>query len=77
MYGNRIQVALTWDANGRPGVGFILPASTFIEMPDGEPMPGCVMPAALAREIAYALLLHAQQLDNGTMPAPDPRGSCG
>jgi hypothetical protein len=70
--GNGIQVSLAWGTDGQPGIMFMIPASTFIETLDGEPHPGIVMSSAHTREVAYALLLHAQQLDNGVMPAFPP-----
>lgn len=71
--GNGVQVALGWANDGTPGIVFVIPASTFIETLDGEPRPGIVMSSALARELAYVFLLHAQQLDNGVMPATAPQ----
>ena len=71
--GNGIQISLGWGNDRAPGVVFMIPASTFIEMPDGEPRPGIVLSSAGAKEIAFALLLNAQQLDNGLMPTPAPK----
>jgi hypothetical protein len=70
--GKGVQISLGWGSDGKPGVVLILPASTFVEMPDGEPRPGVVVPSAVAREFAWALLLSAEQLANGTPPAPPP-----
>lgn len=73
--GSGIQVALGWANDGTPGIVFVISARSFIETLDGEPRPGIVMSSALARELAYAFLLHAQQLDNGLMPAPAPQSA--
>jgi hypothetical protein len=67
--GNGVQIGLGWCNNGAPGVVFVIPAGTSVQMSDGEG-PGIVISPATAREFAYALLLNAQQLDNGVMPAP-------
>jgi hypothetical protein len=50
----------------------MIPESGFVTTMDGEPHPGVVLSPAGAKEIAYVLLLLAQQLENGTMPAPPP-----
>jgi hypothetical protein len=69
---SRVSISLGWGNDGIPGIVFMIPARTFIETADGEPRPGIVIRSALARELAYALLLHAQQLDNGLTPVPAP-----
>ena len=69
---SHVSISLGWANDGKPGIVFMIPASTIIETLDGDPQPGIVVCSALARELAYALLLHAQQLDNGVMPAPPP-----
>ncbi len=51
--------------DGEPGVIFMIAPTSFIENCDGEPTPGICIPRGAAREAAYALLLYAQQLENG------------
>src|ERR1039458_5241465 len=61
--------SLTRASDGTPGVVLILPAGITIGTPDGE-LPGVAISSALAREFAWALLLHAEQLANGLRPEP-------
>lgn len=70
--GNGVSIALGWASDGTPGVVLILPANTTVGCPDGERRPGVVVPSTVAREFAWALLLHAEQLANGLQPAPPP-----
>ena len=72
--GNGTSASLGWGDDGRPGVAFMIPETTFVTTVDGEPHSGIVLSSAAAKEIAYVLLLLAQQLENGIMPAyPTPR----
>jgi hypothetical protein len=59
-----------WRYDGEPGICLMLPRDAFIEKDNGEPSPGVVMTAAQAREIAYVLLLHAEQLAGGSIALP-------
>ena len=68
--GNGVTVQLGYDTEGNPAIVFALPASTFIETPGGDPRPGIAMSPALARELAYAFLLQAEQLTNRSCPLP-------
>jgi hypothetical protein len=68
---NGVQISLGWASDGTPGVVLILPAGITIGTPDGE-LPGVAISSALAREFAWALLLHAEQLANGLRPEPPP-----
>jgi len=70
MQNNGVSVGLGWGNDGNPGIVFTLPASTIIEAVDGEPRPGIVMSPALARELAYVFLIHAEQLINGSVALP-------
>ena len=71
--GAQVLIELGWGNDGEPGVCLIFPQSTFIETPGRDPRPGVVMSTALARTVAWALLLNAQYLENGAMPVPLPR----
>ncbi len=72
MQGNGVQVGFQWSNPNAPwlGVSLAIPATTFVSTVDGEPRPGIVMQAALARELAFSLLLAAEQLTNRSCPLP-------
>lgn len=53
------------NAKGENGVVFVIARDSFIETAEGDPSPGIWLSPADAREAAYALLLHAQQIENG------------
>jgi hypothetical protein len=60
--------------DGTPGIAFMISPASFIEATD-EPLPGILLTAAQAREAAYVLLLHAEQMANGLVPLPPSPGS--
>ena len=50
----------------------MIPATTFIERPDGEPQPGVAMSVVQARELAFTLLLRAEQLRSQSTCMAEP-----
>ncbi len=61
-----IEIKHVTDDQGQAGVGIILsPQAVFM---DGEtPRPGIALTPGGARQVAYPLLLLAQQIENGTI----------
>jgi hypothetical protein len=59
------------------GIALMIAPSSFVETKD-DPVPGVVLTPPQARELAYALLCHAEQLASGlvTLP-PRPLGAGG
>ena len=68
--GNGVRVSLGYGDDGSPGIALTVPATTFVKGAGGEPHPGIIMQPAMAREIAYALLLVAEQFANSSAPLP-------
>ena len=54
---------------GNPGIALMIAPSSFIETTD-DPIPGVMLTPAQAREAAYVLLLHAEQLASGLVSVP-------
>jgi hypothetical protein len=68
-----VRAGIGWNPNDEVGIWIALPASCFIEIAgDGEPSSGGWMTPGMARELAFALLLQAAQIENGVKPAPLP-----
>jgi len=53
------------DKDGREAIALLLSQDAMVVLEDGEPYPGVALYAPQAREIAYRLLLFAQQIENG------------
>ncbi len=53
------------DANGRDAIALVLSQDAMFVTKEGDPFPGVALYAAQAREIAYRLLLFAQEIENG------------
>jgi hypothetical protein len=53
------------DKNGRDAIAVILSQDAIFVSAEGDPFPGVALYAAQAREIAYRLLLFAQEIENG------------
>ncbi len=64
------------DKNGRDAIAVLLSQDAMVVLEDGDPYPGVALYAPQAREIAYRLLLFAQEIENGR-PASLPRHSSG
>jgi hypothetical protein len=62
------------DKNGRDAIALLLSQDAMVVLEDGDPYPGVALYAPQAREIAYRLLLFAQEIENGR-PASLPRSS--
>lgn len=60
-----INVFRTPDKNGRDSIAVVLSQDAMFVTAEGDPFPGVALYAPQAREIAYRLLLFAQELDNG------------
>ncbi len=50
--------------DGAPRIAFMISPASFIETTD-DPVPGILLTPAQAREAAYVLLLHAEQIAGG------------
>ena len=53
------------DKNGRDAIAVVLSQDAMFVTAEGDPFPGVALYAAQAREIAYRLLLFAQEIENG------------
>ena len=60
------------DKNGRDAIALLLSQDAMVVLEDGDPYPGVALYAPQAREIAYRLLLFAQEIENGR-PASLPQ----
>jgi hypothetical protein len=60
------------DKNGRDAIALLLSQDAMVVLEDGDPYPGVALYAPQAREIAYRLLLFAQEIENGR-PASSPQ----
>jgi hypothetical protein len=69
-----ISVFRSPDNNGRDAIALLLSQDAMVVLEDGDPYPGVALYAPQAREIAYRLLLFAQEIENGR-PASLPRSS--
>ena len=64
-----MRAGVGWNPNGEVGIWMALPASCFIEI-DGDPQPGGWLTPGMARELAFVLLVQAEQISNGFTPPP-------
>ena len=62
------------DKDGRDAIALLLSQDAMVVLQDGDPYPGVALYAPQAREIAYRLLLFAQEIENGR-PANFDRSS--
>ncbi len=53
------------DKDGYDAIALLLSQDAMVVLEDGEPYPGVALYAPQAREIAYRLLLFAQEIENG------------
>jgi hypothetical protein len=53
------------DKFGRDAIALVLSQDAMLVTAEGDPFPGVALYAAQAREIAYRLLLFAQEIENG------------
>ncbi len=53
------------DRNGRDTIALVLSQDAMFITAEGDPFPGVALYAPQAREIAYRLLLFAQEIENG------------
>jgi hypothetical protein len=60
-----INVFRTPDKNGRDSIAVVLSQDAMFITTEGDPFPGVALYAPQAREIAYRLLLFAQEIENG------------
>jgi hypothetical protein len=67
-----ISVLRAPDKEGRDAIALLLSQDAMVVLEDGEPYPGVALYAPQAREVAYRLLLFAQEIESGK-PACLPR----
>lgn len=53
------------DKNGRDAIAVVLSQDAMFVSAEGDPFPGVALYVPQAREIAYRLLLFAQEIENG------------
>jgi hypothetical protein len=53
------------DKNGRDAIAVALSQEAMFVTAEGDPYPGVALYAPQAREVAYRLLLFAQEIENG------------
>jgi len=53
------------DKNGRDAIAVVLSQDSMFLAVDGEPYPSVALYPPQAREVAYRLLLFAQEIENG------------
>jgi hypothetical protein len=53
------------DQSGRDAIAVVLSQDAMFVTKEGDPFPGVALYAAQAREVAYRLLLFAQEIENG------------
>ena len=53
------------DKNGRDAIAIVLSQDSMFVSAEGDPFPGVALYAPQAREIAFRLLLFAQEIENG------------
>ena len=63
----KISVFRSPDKQGREAIALLLSQDAMVVLEDGDPYPGVALYPPQAREIAYRLLLFAQEIDNGRM----------
>jgi hypothetical protein len=60
-----INVFRTPDKDGHESIAVVLSQDAMIVTAEGDPFPGVALYVPQAREIAYRLLLFAQEIENG------------
>lgn len=60
------------DKNGRDAIAVVLSQDSIFLAVDGEPYPSVALYPPQAREVAYRLLLFAQEIENGRKREPVP-----
>jgi len=60
-----ISVLRAPDKNGREAIAVVLSQDAMVLNEEGEPFPGVALYPPQAREVAYRLLLFAQEIENG------------
>jgi hypothetical protein len=63
----KISVFRAPDKQGRASIALLLSQDAMVVLEDGDPYPGVALYPQQAREIAYRLLLFAQEIENGRM----------
>jgi hypothetical protein len=53
------------DKNGRDAIAVVLSQDAMLVTAEGDPFPGVALYVPQAREVAYRLLLFAQEIENG------------
>ena len=66
---NIYSVAFGHSQDGNAGIALMIAPASFVETTD-DPVPGVMLAPAQARELAYALLLYAEQLASGLVSVP-------
>ena len=62
-----ISVLRAPDKNGRQSIAVVLSQDAMVVNEEGEPFPGVALYPSQAREVAYRLLLYAQEIENGRL----------
>ncbi|MCE5309380.1 MAG: hypothetical protein LLG20_17200 [Acidobacteriales bacterium] len=73
--GTGLSIGFGWNGKGEPAVLLMIPRNANIDGDNG-PIPGVALPVGRAREIAYALLVSAEQLANGVVKLPEAPPPC-
>lgn len=60
-----INVFRAQDNEGREAIGVVLSPESMFVTAEGDPYPGVALYVPQAREVAYRLLLFAQEIENG------------
>lgn len=60
-----INVFRAQDNEGREAIGLVLSPESMFVTAEGDPYPGVALYVPQAREVAYRLLLFAQEIENG------------
>jgi len=60
-----INVFRAQDDQGREAIGLVLSPESMFVTTKGDPYPGVALYVPQAREVAYRLLLFAQEIENG------------
>jgi hypothetical protein len=63
------------DKNGRDAIALLLSQDAMVVLEDGEPYPGVALYAPQARQVAYRLLLFAQEIEEGRPAGFGPSGA--
>jgi hypothetical protein len=68
--GTGLSIGFGWNRHDDQAVLLMIPRNAHIDGDNG-PIPGVALTVSQAREIAYALLVSAEQLSNGTVKLPE------